>query len=157
MALPSLIPSFFTHDGRDPFRDLQRQIDRVFSDFSGDMRPMVSGRNGVMGISVDVAETDKALEITAELPGVDEKDIDLSLTDNLLTIKAEKKSERDEKGKDFHVVERSYGTVQRSMALPFRADPSKVDAKFDKGVLKLTVPKPPEVQSKSQKITVKAA
>jgi HSP20 family protein len=159
MAFRSLLPSVFGAEGRDPFRDLQRQIDRVFSEFSQDFRPMGFGRgNGnMLAVDIDVAETDKALEISADLPGVAEKDIDVSVSDNMLTIKAEKKSERDEKGKDFRIVERSYGTFQRSMTLPFAADASKVEAKFDKGVLKLTLPKPPELQSKAQKIPVKSA
>ena len=158
MALTSLLPSIFSSEsGRDPFRDLHRQIDRLFSDLSQDMRPLGLGRNGTLSLSMDVAETDKAVEVTAELPGVDEKDIDVSVTDNILTIKAEKKSQRDEKGKDFRIVERSYGKFERNMMLPFTADPAKVEAKFDKGVLKLTLPKPPEAQVKLQKIPVKSA
>jgi HSP20 family protein len=158
MALKSFLPSVFSHEsGRDPFRDLQRQIDQVFSDFSRDVLPSGLSRGAALGISMDVAETDKSIEITAELPGVDEKDIDVTLADDMLTIKAEKKSEKDEKGKDFRVVERSFGLMERRMALPFKADPGKIDAKFEKGVLKLTLPKPPEVQSKTQKIPISAA
>ncbi len=158
MAFKSLLPTLFSQEsGRDPFRDLQRQIDQVFSDFTRELRPMGFGRNGSLSISMDVAETDKAVEVTAELPGVDEKDIDVSVADDMLTIKAEKKSEKDEKGKDFRLIERSYGTFERRMALPFKADPAKVEAKFEKGVLKLTLPKPPEAQSKVQKIPISAA
>jgi HSP20 family protein len=158
MAMKSLLPSLFSGEtGRDPFRDLQRQIDQVFSEFSRDIRPFAGRQNGLLSVTVDVAETDKALEITAELPGVSEKDIDVTVSDDVLTIKAEKRSEKDEKGKDYHVVERSYGTFQRSMMLPFKADAAKIDAKFDKGVLKLTVAKPAEVQAKVQKIPVSAA
>jgi HSP20 family protein len=157
MAFKSLLPSVFSGEGsRDPFHDLQRQIDRVFSDFSRDLKPVGMGRNGSFSPSIDVCETDKALEVTAELPGVDEKDIDVTLADDMLTIRAEKKSEKEEKDekKNYHLVERSYGTFERRMSLPFRADPSKVDAKFEKGVLKLTVPKPAEAQAKVQKIQV---
>jgi HSP20 family protein len=143
---------------RLPFRALQQEVDKLFNDFTSDL-PMI-GRwngNGKLAIQVDVAETEKTLEVTAELPGVSEKEIDVSLADDVLTIKAEKKSDREEKTKDYHLVERSYGTFERSMRLPFKADPAKIEAKFDKGVLKLVVQKPTEAQTKTQKIEVKAA
>jgi HSP20 family protein len=108
-------------------------------------------------MQVDVAETEKTLEVTAELPGVNEKEIDVSLAGDMLTIKAEKKSDKEEKTKDYHLVERSYGTFERSMQLPFKADATKIDANFDKGVLKLVIQKPAEAQTKLQKIEVKAA
>jgi HSP20 family protein len=149
------LPSLFTRDERnDPFRSLQRQIDQLFSDFSRDSFFSGNGQDMMSRIKVDVAETDKAIEIMADLPGVDEKDIDVNLVDNVLTIKAQKKNERDEKGKNFRVVERSYGAFERSMTLPFKADAKQVEAKFDKGVLKLVLQKPPEVQAGSQKIAI---
>lgn len=116
-----------------------------------------SSANGPLPVRIDVAETERAIEVTAELPGVSEKDIDVSLVGDVLTVKAEKKSDHEEKTKDYHLVERSYGTFERSMQLAFKADPTKTEATFDKGVLKLVVHKPAEAQTKTQKIEVKAA
>jgi HSP20 family protein len=162
MRVRSMLPALWndTKNEREPFRALQNQIDRLFSDFTSEL-PMIgtwnSSASGYLPVRVDIAETDKAIEVMAELPGVSEKDIDVSLVGNMLTIKAEKKSDREEKTKDYHVVERSYGTFERSMQLAFKADPTKIDAKFDKGVLRLVVQKPAEAQTKVEKIEVKAA
>ena len=106
---------------------------------------------------IDVAESKDAIEVTAELPGVDEKDVDVTLADDVLTIRGEKKSEREErdKEKNWHVVERSYGSFSRAIPLPFEADPTKVEAKFDNGVLRIHLPKPEDVTKKEQKIEIK--
>jgi HSP20 family protein len=88
-----------------------------------------------------VSETDKEIRITAELPGVTEQDIDVSLDDDVLTIRGEKKFERKDDKENFHFVERSYGTFQRSLRLPFPVDPDQVQASFENGVLTVTVPK----------------
>ena len=105
--------------------------------------------------SVDVGETDKAFEITAELPGMDEDDIEVTLTDAGLTIKGEKKSEREETEKDYHRLERSFGSFQRFFAVPEEVDAAKIDARFKKGVLTVTLPK--TAKAKARKIKVKAA
>ena len=98
-----------------------------------------------MAPRIDVAETKDAIELTAELPGVEEKDVDLTLADGVLTIRGEKKTERNESdpAKNWHVVERSYGSFSRSIALPFDPDPAKTEAKFEKGVLRVRLAKPP--------------
>ena len=138
----------------DPFRALQRRMDHQFDDFARGYRwPFANGRNAPMP-QIDVSETDADVTIEAELPGVDEKDIGVTLTDNLLTIKGEKKQEKEEKNKDYHLTERSYGSFSRSMTLPFDADPKKIRAKFDAGVLKITLPKPAEVKAKVKKIAI---
>jgi HSP20 family protein len=158
MEIKSLLPSVFSGaSSRDPFRSLQKQIDQVFADFSRDVPGLAWNHNGSMGLAVDVVESDKDITITTDLPGVEEKDINVTLSGDMLTIKAEKKAEKEEKGKNCWVSERSYGSFERSMDLPFKADASKVDAKFEKGVLKVTVTKPAEVQALSHKIPVKAA
>ena len=97
--------------------------------------------------------------MTAELPGVDEKDLDVTLANGMLTVRGEKKTARDEQDKDknWHVVERSYGSFSRAIPLPFDPDPAKVEAKFDKGVLHIHLPKPAEVAKKQQKIEIKKA
>ena len=138
----------------DPFRALQRRMDRLFDDFAGDYRwPFANGR-GAPTPSIDVSETDTEMTVDAELPGVEENDIDVTLTDNLLTIRGEKKQEKEEKKKDYHLTERSYGSFSRSMTLPFDADPAKIKASFKDGVLTITLPKPPEVKAKVKKIAI---
>ena len=160
MKVRSMLPTLWGESAAErlPFRALQQEVDKLFNDFTTDF-PLAGrwNKNGSLAMQVDVAETDKTLEVTAELPGVNEKEIDVSLAGDMLTIKAEKKSDREEKTKDYHLVERSYGTFERSMRLPFKADPAKIEAKFDKGVLKLVVQKPADAQTKTQKIEVKAA
>src|SRR5206468_11266488 len=87
---------------------------------------------------MDVIETDKELEVTAELPGLEEKDVDITLSDGVLTIRGEKKADHEEKGKDFHMVERSYGSFARTLQLPAGMDPNMIKASLDKGVLKVS-------------------
>jgi HSP20 family protein len=105
------------------------------------------------------AESKDAIDVTAELPGVDEKDLDVTLANGMLTVRGEKRTERNEQDKDknWHVVERSYGSFSRAIPLPFDPDPAKVEAKFDNGVLHIHLPKPAEVAKKQQKIEIKKA
>jgi HSP20 family protein len=111
--------------------------------------------------SVDVAETDKEIEITAELPGLERKDVEISLEDDVLTIRGEKKTEsvqdnkKDGDNKNYHLNERSYGVFYRVLQLPPGIDPSSVKATMSNGVLKITIPKPARTQAK--KIEVKEA
>lgn len=149
------------HSGEtDPLTSLRREIDRMFEDFGrGWNLPSAFTSNGFLSPKVDVAETDKGLEVTAELPGVDPKDIALDLTDDVLTLKAEHKAEKEEKDdkKHYHLVERSHGTFLRRFALPFEADADKVEASFDKGVLNVVVPRSPAAEKQVKKIAIKAA
>ena len=152
------LPDIFGRSsGSDMFSSLQREIDRVFSDFNRGVPALSEFRKGAISPKVNVAETDKAVEVTAEIPGVDAKDIDVQLRDGILTIKGEKKEEKDEKQKDWHVVERSCGMFERSFTVPSDVDSGKVEAAFDKGVLKVTLPKLAAAQAKVQKIEVKPA
>lgn len=157
MAKQFLPDLFGRSTGGDMFSSLQREIDRVFSDFNRGTPAMAEFRKGMMGLKVNVAETDKAVEVTAEIPGVDASDIDVQLKDGILTIKGEKKEEKDDKQKDYHVVERSYGMFERSFTVSADIDAAKVEASFDKGVLKVMLPKLPAAQTKVQKIEVKPA
>jgi HSP20 family protein len=104
---------------------------------------------------MNVSETDGEIEFTAELPGMDAKDIEVTLSDNILTIRGEKKSEKEEKEKDYHLVERSFGSFSRSFELPGGAAPSAIKATMDKGVLTVKFPKP--AQPEAKKIEIKAA
>jgi len=152
----SFLPSLFGRGNFDPFDSLQNEINRVFRDFDRGWAPM-SANNGKIGVSLDVAETEKSVEVTADIPGVEAKDIDVSINNGVLTIRGEKRSQRDEKTKDYQIVERSFGSFERSVRLPFDVDSQKIEAKFDKGVLTVSLPKPAEAVAKVQKIAVKQA
>jgi HSP20 family protein len=107
--------------------------------------------------AVDVVDTGTNYEITAELPGLDEKDIEVKFSDGTLTIRGEKKEEKEEKKKDYFMSERHYGSVQRSFNAPDGIDPEKIEAAFKNGVLTVTLPKTAEVQKKVKRIEVKKA
>ena len=139
--------------GLEPFRFLHRGIDQLFDEFSRSMP--FRDDTGMMAVSLDVAETDNAIEITAEVPGASAEDIDVSLKDDVLTIKGEKRSEVEDKQKNYHVIERAYGSFIRHVPLPAEVDPNKVDAKFEKGLLKITLTKAPSAQSRVRKINIK--
>jgi len=111
---------------------------------------------GVTVPAVDVIEDDRGYKITAELPGLDQKDIEVSVTGDVLVIKGEKRQEREEKDKNRYLSERSYGAFQRNFSLPDGIDRDKINADFAKGVLTLTLPKTAEAQKQQKKIEVKA-
>jgi len=151
----SYLPSFFGRDD-DPFGSLFREVQKTFEDFSR-RSPVAGFGSDMLAPKVDIAENKDAINVTAELPGVEEKDVDVTLADGVLTIRGDKKSQRDEQDKDknWHVIERSYGSFSRTISLPFDPDPAKVEAKFDKGVLHIHLPKPVEMAKKQQKIEIK--
>lgn len=150
MNLKHLIPfDFFRRSDIDPFDVLRRDIDRLF-DLSTSR-----GRSTVFPL-IDVEEDDKQLTISAELPGVEEKDIKLSLNQGVLTIRGEKKQEKDVKEAGYHLVERSYGSFSRSLGIPFEADPQEVKADFKNGVLHITIPKSAVAGKKAYEIPIKA-
>jgi HSP20 family protein len=158
MSLRSLIPigrdrSIARRITTDPFTTLHQEIDRLFDDF---MRgwPTI-GRTTEFVPEMDVTETDKEIEVTVELPGLQEKDVQVNVADNLLTIKGEKKAEKEEKNKNYRLYERSYGAFSRTIELPAGIDADAIKASLSNGVLKVTVPKPAPAQVK--KVEVKAA
>jgi len=136
------------------FTSLQREIDRVFDDFTRGW-PSFRMSNADLAPRMDIAETDKDIEITAELPGLDEKDVQVNIADNVLTIKGEKKAEKEQKDKNYHMVERSYGSFYRALDLPAGINADAIKANLANGVLKVTVPKPAAAQAK--KVEVKTA
>jgi len=155
---------------RRPFENLRREIDRAFEDFGGGMWPSPFGRSffdiqpfaqrestWAAAPAVDIAETEKAYEITAELPGMDEKNVEVKVADGVLTIKGEKQEQKEEKKKDYYLSERSYGSFQRSFQVPDGVDADKIEASYKNGVLTVTMPKSAEAQKSAKKITVKAA
>jgi HSP20 family protein len=167
MDLKSLVPfrgqSALMRPELTLFGPLQREVDRLLNDFTRG-----TGGNGssMLMPSIDVSETDKEIEVTVDLPGLERKDVDISLENDVLTIRGEKKIEsksdekagkdgKDAKEKTYHVAERSYGVFYRVIQLPPGIDPSKVQATMSKGVLKVTIPKP--TRSLAAKIEVKEA
>jgi HSP20 family protein len=158
----------FAADTWRPFESLRREVDRLFEDFGSDdfwRRPLRSlagfernlAQKLVASPAVDVTESDKAYEITAELPGLDEKNIEVNVANGGLTIRGEKKEEKEEKQKDYYVSERRYGSFERYFSLPEGVDADKIQASFKNGVLKVTLPKTAEAQKPAKKIEVKAA
>lgn len=108
-------------------------------------------------LTMDMSESDNGYEISAELPGLDEGDIDISVTGDLLTIKGEKQEEREEEKKEYHLKERRYGRFHRSLKLPQDVNASKIQASFNKGVLNLELPKLGSAKKKSRKIDIKSS
>ena len=150
MRLPTLWSS------NDPFRALQREMDDVFRSFGRQFPSTGTSGMDMRVPAMNVSETDNAIEVTAELPGVDDKDLKVSIDGNRLYISGEKKQEHEDKEKDWHVVERSFGSFQRSLTLPFEPQEEGVDAHFDKGVLHLTVEKPQQMPKGSKTINVRS-
>jgi HSP20 family protein len=154
----------------DVWRSFRNELDRLFDRFDGgfrlpsihrmfDLEPFWRSEAsfGINALAVDVTEDDKAYKVTAELPGLDEKNIEVLLAGNQLVLKGEKRQEKEEKDKDYYLSERSFGSFQRSFRLPDGVDQDKTAATFAKGVLTVTIPKTAEAQKQQKKIEVKAA
>lgn len=152
-----------------PFQSLHREIDRLFDDFDLGFRRSPFGRstfdlepfwrrelNWAATPAVDVVEHEKEYEIAAEVPGMDAGNIEVALANGVLTIKGEKKEDKEEKKKNYYLSERRYGSFQRAFRVPDGVDADKIAASFSKGVLKVTLPKNAQAQQKEKKITVKA-
>ena len=156
-----------------PFVELRQRMDQLFDDFMQgwpagglagphmfdvdrlmDPFGLSRGNSDMIRVHFDMTETDSSVEITAELPGMDEKDIDVTLADGILTIKGEKKAESEKKKKDVHLSERHYGSFARSFRLPDAVDEDKVKARFDKGVLSISLPKRAEAKKRQKKIAI---
>jgi len=155
MRLKSLVP--FREGGgltRPDFGlfGLHREIDRLFSEFAQGIGP-----NGMQNIApnIEISETDKAIEVSAEMPGLERKDVEISIDDDTLTIRGEKKIEENKQDKNVQLSERSYGVFLRVLQLPPGIDPSSVQATMSNGILKIVIPKP--AKSEPKKIEVKEA
>lgn len=143
----------------------EREVSHLFGDFFEDVDREFGGgsllRRGEKWLretpSFEVSETDDEFCVKAELPGIDEKDIEVSVEGNELTVRGERKREHEEKKRDYYVSEMSYGEFRRSILLPEGVDRDKAKAEFKKGVLTLTVPKTEEVKAQRKRITVNAA
>lgn len=143
-----------------PLSQLHRDIDRMFGNvFPGiGWGRMLDIEDGLLRPNVDVSSTDKEYTITVEVPGVDEKDVKLELAnDGQLTIRGEKKQEKEQKDKNFHRVERSYGSFQRTLSLPEDANRETINATFKNGVLTITCPRKAIAQTPAKQIEIKKA
>jgi len=141
----------------DMFLSLRDEMDRLFDSFfssSFDLAPF-----GARGFSpqMDVSENDKEVKVEIELPGMEENDVQVSLSHNTLTISGEKKSEKEDKSRNYHRIERSYGSFSRSIPLPEGIDQDKIEAMFKKGVLHVVLPKTAQYVQEQKQIKVKRA
>src|ERR1043165_1033974 len=138
----------------DPFSALRAEMDSLFDSFIGGLPAFsgIFGSTGGRGFALtphmDVTETDKEIVVEAELPGIDEKDVSIALQDGVLTIRGEKKHERDEEKENYRMMERRYGSFQRSVQLPDTVDEDKIEATCNNGVLRVSLPKRPEAIGK---------
>jgi HSP20 family protein len=149
-----------------PFDTLRNQVDRLFRDFETgflqtpfyrDIDNLVRRDFGfAVAPAIDIAENNNAFEVTVELPGLDAKNIDLQLSDGVLTIKGDKNEEKEEKSKDRYVSERRYGSFRRSLQVPANVDADKIEASYKSGVLTVTLPKSAEAQKKQKTIPIAA-
>ena len=165
MAITDLIPWKRNDDNalavrrreQDPFAQFRREMDNMFEGMLGDWtRPLnlLDRKLGSWMPQIEVRETGKEIRVTAELPGMEEKDIQVSLLDGGLSIKGEKNEEHEEEKGDVHRSERQYGMFERTIPLPAEVDRDKVKATFKKGVLKITLPKTKEAQSNRRLIQI---
>jgi HSP20 family protein len=150
----------------DVWRSFRSEMDRLFDRFGFpslrrmfDMEPAWRPASSfTLSVpAIDMSEDEKAYKISAELPGLDAKDVDVSVSGNMLVLKGEKRQEKEEKDKNYYFSERAYGSFQRTFELPASVDRDKLTADFSKGVLTITLPKTPEAQKPQKKIEVKSA
>lgn len=151
-----------------PFDSLHREIDRLFDDFGRgfwrapfrspmfDAEPFWRRDSSLTTPAVDIVDKGEAYQIAADLPGLDEKNIDIQLVNGNLTIKGEKSEEKQEKQENYMLQERRFGSFQRTFTVPQDVVTDKIQAKFEKGVLTVTLPKKPEATQPAKKIDVKA-
>lgn len=152
-----------------PLESLRREMDRLFEDFDRgfwrspsrrsllDVEPFWPGElKGISVPAVDIVEGENAYEVTADLPGMDEKDIEVKLEGGGLMIKGEKREEKEEKKKDYYLQERQFGSFERYFTVPDSVDTDKIEAKFKNGVLTVRLPKKLEAIKPEKKIEVKA-
>lgn len=165
MTIKNHLPSLFGSDNRgyDVFHNLQNEVDRVFGQFrtrwpaSLDEGPSSGSGDMALTPRVNVAETDQAIEVEAELPGFESKDIVVTSLERSLVLEASKSEEKKEDKKNYHVIERSSGHYRRVIPLGFDFDADTVKARCKDGVLTITVPKPAEVRQSAKKIAVETA
>lgn len=152
-------PVLYRDDDQSPILSLHREVNRLFDDTLRSFAARLPAFGGfssfnVGGPSVEISETDKDLRVTAEVPGLEEKDIEVLLDDGVLTLRGEKRSETENKEKQFS--ERYYGRFERRIPLGYEVEEDKVDARFKNGVLTVTLPKTAKAQSQVKRIAIKS-
>lgn len=149
-----------------PFESLRREVDRLFEDFNltlrlpfrrpaFDVEPFWQPESWIAAPAIDLVERDIAFEMTADMPGLEEKDIEVKVANGVLTVKGEKEESKEDKKEDFHLRERRVTSFERSIRLPETVDEDKIEASFKNGVLTVMMPKKPEAQRPTKKIEVK--
>lgn len=160
MKVRNLLPDIArkTREVDHPFYSLQREMNSLFDNFfrGFDLAPRGLAA-GVFSPSIDVKENDKEYMIKAELPGVEEKDIDVTVTSDSVTIRGEKKEEKEDKDKNYYYMERSYGSFSRVIPLEGEIEAAKAEAKFKNGILDIKIPKNQSAKAKGTKVPIKAA
>ncbi|UUP19544.1 Hsp20/alpha crystallin family protein [Nitratireductor thuwali] len=153
------LPSVFRDGERDPFLSLHREVNRLFDDVFRDFGSSLPSFGGVSAFgggwpSVEISDGEKEIKVTAEVPGLEEKDVEVLLNDGVLTLKGEKRSETEDGNRQFS--ERFYGRFERRIPLGYEVEEDKVDAHFKNGVLTVTLPKSEKAQSKVKRIAIKS-
>jgi HSP20 family protein len=156
MDLKSLMPFSSREAARrgDPFASMRQEMDRVFDELGKGFGLARMWSEGEAAPRIDLDEDDTSLTLRAEVPGVEEKDIDIQLYEGTLTIKGEKHTDHEEEKEGRHITERAYGSFMRRLSLPCAVDEGKIEAKLDNGVLVVKMPKSPEVQARTRKIPI---
>jgi HSP20 family protein len=145
-----------------PFESFRREMDRLFDDFGAGFwrtpfrRPLLNLQR-LSSPPADIVEKDNAYEVTVDVPGFDEKNIELKIARGALSIRGERKAEKEEKKEGYYLSEREFGTFERHFELPEEVDPDKIEASLKQGVLTITLPKKPEAQKPAKKIEIKPA
>lgn len=168
MTLSNLVPfqrkslTSSSHPVLRGWEEMHQEMDRIFDSFFGDAfgrAPLSTAVSSLspMALQLDIAETDKAYVVTAELPGLEEKDVDITLTDGILTLKGEKQQEEEKEGKTFHRMERRYGSFKRVLQLPGDADENAISATMKNGILQIEIGKSAKAEPASRKIEIRKA
>ena len=152
------VPGVFHDSARDPFLSLHREVNRLFDDVFRGFGSDLPSFNGMTFAgswpSVEISDDEKEIRVTAEVPGLEEKDVEVLLGDGVLTLKGEKRSETEDKDKQFS--ERFYGRFERRLPLGYEVQEDKADAQFRNGVLTVTLPKSEQAQSQVKRIAIKS-
>ena len=143
----------------DPFLAFRREVDRMFDDFFSGSGPRSVGSSfgswSTPTLNIDLTENEKEIVVIAEMPGLDDKDFEVTVSGDLLTLKGEKKAEHEQKNGDSYYMERRFGSFSRSVRLPFEVKDETVDARYEKGVLTVRIPKPANMQRQARRIEVR--
>lgn len=151
MSNKTLLPGLWTDS---PFSDFRKEMDQALQSFFTGRGVGEGGVPAFRAPSIDVVENKDAILLTAELPGLDEKDVEITLSNGILTLKGEKKFEKTDEKDSYHLIERRYGSFQRSIRVPESVDEAAVGARFEKGVLSVTLPKKPSAAAEPRRIAI---